>query len=167
MRWILWATLVLVGALGAVAVIGWWLPVGHEASRTSQFDHSPQRVYDVVADVGDYASWFDGVTRIEMLDSGNGKVRFREHTTSGPVTMEVEEARSPSRFVTRIADPDQPFGGTWTFDIERDGAGTRLTITERGEVYNPIFRFMARFVFGYTGTMEGYLASLRKKLGSA
>jgi uncharacterized protein YndB with AHSA1/START domain len=167
MRWILWATLALVGVVGVVALIGWLLPVAHEASRTSQFDEPPQRVYDVVADVGDYASWFAGVTRIEMLDSANGKVRFREHTTSGPVTMEVEEARPPSRFVTRIADPDQPFGGTWTFDIIPNDGGTRLTITERGEVYNPIFRFMARFVFGYTSTMDGYLRSLEKKLSSA
>ena len=68
--------------------------------------------------------------------------------------MEVEHARPPSPFVTRIADPDQPFGGT-DFDIAPDAGGTRLTITERGEVYNPIFRFMARVVFGYTGTMEG------------
>jgi ribosome-associated toxin RatA of RatAB toxin-antitoxin module len=166
MRWILWTMLVLLGVVGAVAIIGWLLPVGHEASRTSQFDQSPQRVYDVVADVGDYASWFEGVTRIEMLDSANGRVRFREHTTTGPVTMEVEEARPSSRFVTRIADPDQPFGGTWTFEITPDGAGTRLTITERGEIYNPIFRFMARFVFGYTGTMDGYLRSLGKKLSS-
>jgi hypothetical protein len=68
--------------------------------------------------------------------------------------------------VTRVADPDQPFGGTWTFDIGPDSGGARLTITERGEVYNPVFRFIARFVFGYTATIEGYLRSLREKLGS-
>jgi uncharacterized protein YndB with AHSA1/START domain len=167
MRWILWTVLVLLGVAGGVAIIGWLLPVGHEASRTAQFDQPPQRVYDVIADVGGYASWLEGVARIEMLESADGKVRFREHTTSGPVTMEVEEARPPSRFVTRIADPDQPFGGTWTFEITEDGASTRVTITERGEVYNPIFRFMARFVFGHTSTMEGYLRSLGKKLSSA
>ncbi len=166
MRWILWTALALLGIVAGVVIIGWLLPVGHEASRSAQFDQSPQRVYDVIADVGGYASWFEGVTRIEMLDSADGKLRFREHTTSGAVTMEVEEARPPSRFVTRIADPNQPFGGTWTFEITPDGAGTRVTITERGEVYNPIFRFMARFVFGYTSTMEGYLTSLSKRLGS-
>ena len=39
------------------------------------------------------------------------------------------------------------------------------TITENGEIYNPFFRFMARFVFGYTATMETYLKALGKKFG--
>ena len=29
-----------------------------------------------------------------------------------------------------------------------------MTITEHGEIYNPFFRVMARFVFGYEGTIE-------------
>ena len=95
-----------------------------------------------------------------------GIVRFREHMTSGAVVMEVVEAVPPQRFVTRIADPDQPFGGTWTFEIAPDPAGSRLTITERGEVYNPIFRFMSRFIFGYTATMESFLRALRARLGA-
>ena len=164
MRWVLWTGLALVVVVGVVTLIGWLLPVAHEASRSAQFSAVPQQVYDAVADVAGYADWFDGVSRIELLPSTNGKIRFREHTSSGPVVMEVENARPPSQFVTRIADPDQPFGGTWTFDIAPDGGGTRLTITERGEVYSPIFRFMARVVFGYTGTMDGYLRSLQKKL---
>ena len=83
----------------------------------------------------------------------------------GPVIMEVQESEPPTRFVTRIADPDQPFGGTWTFEIVPSGAGSRVTITERGEVYNPIFRVMSRFVFGYTGTMQSYLAALTARFG--
>jgi hypothetical protein len=101
-----------------------------------------------------------------MLPAAPGVVRFREHMTTGPVVMEVAEALPPQRFVTRIADPDQPFGGTWTFEIAPDVAGSRLTITERGEVYNPIFRFLSRFVFGYTGTMESFLKAARTKLAS-
>ena len=167
MRWVLWTGLALVVVVGVVTLIGWLLPVAHEAARSAQFSAPPQQVYDAVADVAGYADWFEGVSRIELLPSTNGKIRFREHTSSGPVVMEVENARPPSQFVTRIADPDQPFGGTWTFAIAPEGGGTRLTITERGEVYNPIFRFMARFVFGYAGTMDGYLRSLQKKLTGA
>jgi hypothetical protein len=66
----------------------------------------------------------------------------------------------------RIADPDLPFGGTWTYDITPDADGSRLKITEHGEVYNPIFRFMARCVFGHERTMKAYLSALEKKLAS-
>lgn len=165
MKWIIWTVVVLVAVVGVVAIVGWLLPVKHEASRDARFSQPPEKIYAAVADVAGYANWFEGVSRIEMLDSSNGRTRFREHTTSGPIVMEVAEARPPNHFVTAIADPDQPFGGTWTFEIAPEQGGSRLTITERGEIYNPIFRFMAKFVFGYTSTMEGYLRSLAKKLG--
>ena len=67
--------------------------------------------------------------------------------------------------VTRIADRSLPFGGTWTYVLAPDGNGTRLTITEHGEVYNPIFRFVSRFIIGHTGTMEGVLRALGTKHG--
>lgn len=74
--------------------------------------------------------------------------------------MTLVEATPPSRYVTKIDDESQPFGGTWTFEIEPLGDDrSRLTITERGEIYNPIFRALARFVFGYTSTMASFLAA--------
>ena len=164
MKWIILTAAVLVALVGSVAVVGWLLPVRHEASRSAHFNRPPEQIYAVVSDVANYASWFEGVNRIEMLESPNGRIRFREHLSDGPIVMEVIETRPPSRFVTAIADPDQPFGGTWTFDITPESGGARLTITERGEIYNPIFRFMAKFVFGYTSTMEGFLRSLANKI---
>ena len=68
------------------------------------------------------------------------------------------------RKVTRVADPELPYGGTWTFELEPEGSGTRLTITERGQIHNPIFRVIARFVFGYAATIEGYLDELEARL---
>ena len=163
MKWIIWTVVVLVAVVGVVTIVGWLLPVKHEASRSAHFDQPPDAIYAAVSDVAGYANWFDGVSRIEMLESTNGRTRFREYMNTGPIVMEVAEAQPPGRFVTAIADPDQPFGGTWTFEIAPEPGGSRLTITERGEIYNPIFRFMAKFVFGYTSTMDGYLKSLAKK----
>ena len=94
-----------------------------------------------------------------------GKARFREHLADGPIVMTVGEQSPPSRFVTKIDDASQPFGGTWTFEIVPVSEGrTRLTITERGEIYNPIFRALARFVFGYTSTMDSFLKAAGPKL---
>lgn len=156
--WIAGALLLMVVV---VAVIGWLLPVGHVASRTASVPAAPERVFDVISHVEAYPEWWRDLSRVEMLPSEEGRTRFRQHDSTGSVVMEVVETAPPTRFVTRIADPDQPFGGTWTWELAPDGAGTRLTITERGEVYNPIFRFMARFLFGYTATMERHLAALR------
>ena len=67
------------------------------------------------------------------------------------------------RLVTRIADTGLPFGGQWTYELVPDGEGTRLTITEDGEVYNPLFRFVSRFVMGHTATIERYLDDVEKR----
>ena len=38
-------------------------------------------------------------------------------------------------------------------------------ITEDGEIYNVIFRFVARFFMGYNSNIEGYLNGLGRKFG--
>jgi hypothetical protein len=89
---------------------------------------------------------------------------FREAGKQGSILYRVEALEPPSRLVTRIADPALPFGGTWTFELMPKDGGTALTITEDGEVYNPIFRFMSKVFFSQTATMEAYLTSLKKRL---
>ena len=76
-----------------------------------------------------------------------------------PVRIEREEP--PSLLVTRVVE-GQPFGGTWTYRIAPAPGGSQLTITEDGEVYNVVFRFMSRFVFGHYATMDAYLANLKR-----
>lgn len=165
MRWILWMVLALIGLVGTLAIIGWLLPVGHVASRSARFTQTPGVLFTAITDVAKYGEWWGDVKRVEMLPPVSGKPRFREHTSMGPIVFEVDESVPPMRYVTRIADTDHGFGGTWTFELTPDGGGTRLTITERGEVYNPIFRFMSRFVFSQTSTMESFLRGLGRKFG--
>jgi uncharacterized protein YndB with AHSA1/START domain len=160
---LLWVVGTVIAVIGLVAGIGWLLPVAHTASRQAALPVLPSDVYATVTDVARYPTWWPEVSQVDMLPTDSGRIRFRQHTSSGPVVMEIEDAVFPSRLVTAIADPDQPFAGTWTFEIVPDGSGSRVTITERGEINNPMFRFMARFVFGYTGTMESCLRALERK----
>lgn len=163
MRYLLWSIAALLVIVALVTVVGYLLPVAHTASREAVIAAPAPDVFATISDVERYPEWWPDIARVEMLTASGGSVRFREHMSTGPVVMEVEQTIAPSRFVTRIADPEQPFGGTWTFELAPVGSGTRVTITERGEVYNPIFRFLSRFVFGYTGTMEACLRALERK----
>jgi hypothetical protein len=166
LKWMLLALLALVALVALIACVGYLLPQGHVASRSARYVQPPEAVFDVIRDVGAAASWRTDLRRVELLPPVDGRVRYREESGSGSLTMEIVETTRPTRMVTRITDPDQPFGGTWTFELVPDEGGTRLTITERGEVYNVIFRALARFVFGHTSTMEGYLAALGRKLAA-
>ena len=40
-------------------------------------------------------------------------------------------------------------------------------MTENGEVYNPIFRFMSKFFLSQTETIDTYMADLKRKLGES
>lgn len=166
--WIL-VTLLVVGGLvvlvGLVAAIGAALPRGHVATRSASFRQTPEAVFGAIADFANASRWRRDLQRVELLESPSGLPRFREHGQHGAITMEVTEMTAPRRLVVRIADPGLPFGGRWVYDVEPAAEGARLTITEEGEVYNPIFRFMSRFVFGHHKTLEDYLRALGGKFG--
>jgi len=165
LKWVLLILLALVLLVVIVAVVGYLLPRDHVASRSARYGQPPDAVFAVISDVAHAAAWRKDIKQVDMLPPVDGRVRFREVGGMGAITMEVHEITRPTRMVTRIADPDQAFGGSWTFELAPEGAGTRLTITERGEIYNPIFRTLARFVFGYTSSLEQYLRALGNRVG--
>src|SRR5262249_20720597 len=92
---------------------------------------------------------------------------FAKDATGQDVPVETVESVPPRKLVTRIADPHQPFGGTWTFIITPASSGSTVTITEDGWVSNVIFRFVARFVIGHHRTMDTYLTNLAKRFNEA
>ena len=139
----------LVALVLLVIAIGFALPIAHVATRDARFAAPPERVFGVLRDVEKYPAWRSDVERVEVLATVPA-LRWRE--------------RGDNRIVTRIADRSLPFGGSWTYELSPQDGGTRLAITENGEVYNPLFRFMSRFVFGHTATLEQYLVDLEKHL---
>ena len=145
-----------------VVAVGYALPVSHVVSRATLLRQTPDAVFEALSDVVHFADWRADVTSVELLSTA--PVRWREQGRNGDLTFVVVEAVRPVHLVTRIDDRELPFGGTWSYDLVANGTGTNLTITERGEVYNPLFRFMSRFVFGHTATMDAFLASLTKRL---
>ncbi len=127
--------LITLGSLAAliaiVAICGMMLPEKHTASRMARYRQPPEKLWIAIANYkGD-----------ESLGT------------------KVEESDPPRRLVTRVIDPHHNFGGTWTWEIQPASDGSLLRITEDGEVYNPIFRFVSRFVIGHTKTMETALRS--------
>lgn len=164
-----WA-LIIVGGIAAliaiVALIGMLLPRKHVASRTARFRQSPQALWAIVRDLAGAAAWWPGVKKAERLSDMNGHEVVCQTLKDGtPLKLEVVENDPPRRLVTRIANDKLPFGGTWTYEIEPDGDGAKLTITENGEVFNPIFRFVGRFIIGYSGTIDSYFQALGAKCG--
>jgi len=165
MKIALYVVATLVALVLVVMVVGYMLPVKHSASSERTVRGTPDVVYTLIATPADFPKWRGDVKSVDILPAENGRPRFREHGSNGPMLMEITEQVPGQRLVTRIADPKLAFGGTWTFVLTPASEGTNVRITEDGEIYNPLFRFMARFIFGYTATQKGYLDALEKRLG--
>jgi uncharacterized protein YndB with AHSA1/START domain len=148
--------------IGVVA-IGYALPVAHVASRDATLSAPPELVFAALQDVDRYPSWRSDVKSVNVLARAP-RLRWKEDGSNGTITFEVLEHDEPRRMVSRIADTSLAFGGSWTYVLTPAGSGTNLAITEHGEVYNPLFRFMSHFVFGHTATMEAYLRDLQRHL---
>jgi hypothetical protein len=148
----------------AALVVGWVLPVRHRASRQATFRADPAAVWELITNVEAFPAWRGDVKAVERLPDRDGRPVWVEEGGNGRITYAVARAEPPSLLVVRIADVTLPFGGTWTYEIAPASGGSTLTITEDGEIYNPIFRVMSRFVFGYDSTMAAYLAAAEKRL---
>src|SRR5581483_5588477 len=135
MRWIFLGGGLLLLVVLAVVVVGSLLPKAHQASGEATVRAKPDAVFAILVDVPAAPTWRTGVKRAETLSPRDGKTVFKEWGDNGEVTYLVEESSPPTRLVTRVVD-QTAFGGTWTYELWPDGEGTRIRITERGEVYN-------------------------------
>jgi hypothetical protein len=155
----------LLGTILLVVMIGYALPKDHVAARAISLRQRPADVFALISDFKNEPAWRPDVQQVELLPERDGHTRFLEKSKSGAIPFEVEELTPPVRMVTRIDGERLPFGGRWIFEVSPTAEGCRLNITERGEVYNPVFRFVARFILGYTGTMNSYLTSVARRFG--
>lgn len=170
MKWVV----VVVAAAGVIAllialmaIIGSRLPKGHVATVRARHKQPPDVLWAVITNLPDLANWRSDLKSVELVAAEDGQPVWVEHGRNGNIKMRVERADPPERLVVRIADPKLPFGGSWTYVLEPTESGTLLHITEDGEVYNPIFRFLSRVVFGPFSTLERYQHDLGRKFGDA
>lgn len=165
MRWIFWILGALTGILILVTLIGYLLPKEHTVTREARF-HQPQEVvWKTITDIDAMPSWRQGLRSVTRLHDKSGLPAWVEMLDSGIIPLETVASLPPRKLIVRIADPKLPFGGTWTYEIMPLSSGSSLRIREDGEIYNPVFRVLARFVFGYNATIDAYLKSLAKKFG--
>jgi hypothetical protein len=127
------------GVIALIWIVGTLLPVNHVAARQAAFRQSPESLWTVIANP----------------------------PNERDLTYETLESDPPRRLVIRIHDKNHNFGGTWIYEIIPSASSSTLRITERGEVYNPIFRFISRFVMGHTGTIDAALTDLGKKFNES
>ncbi|MEO7992799.1 MAG: SRPBCC family protein [bacterium] len=164
--------LAVVLVLGVVVlfVIGLSMPVNHEAHATIQLNQPIGTVWGDMLNVEAYPSWREPKLKSVKKEAPmNGHLTWTEDWGSGepPVTLEATAESSMSQWEVTIHDPSHTYTGAWTFDLapSPDGAGSLLTITERGSVPNPVIRAMFSMSTGADYYLKMWLQSLAKKYG--
>ena len=169
MKTAIYIVLAIVGGLillvAIMALIGSMLPQTHDVRRSLFLHKPPREVYAVVRDFASAPKWRNDLKQVEVDEKPGGPVYFREIGKNDTVNYELMEDSPDQRMVTKIRDTDLGYGGTWTYNFIPENGGTRLTIQEDGEISNVLFRFMSRYVFGTTATIDAYLNSLAKHFG--
>jgi hypothetical protein len=147
----------------SVIVIGSLLPKRHVVSRSASYRATPEHLFVLIAGPQD---WRPDVLRCEAVPSVDGRELTRETTRNGEtITYEQLDRMPPKSVKRRIATENLPYSGAWTYSLQVHDGMTVVQITEDGQVYNPVFRFVSRFVLGHTRTMDIYLRALGKATG--
>jgi hypothetical protein len=163
MKWLARVALCLAGVLLLVILIGALLPRKHVVARSVSLHQPPETVWNLITGP---PTWRPDIKSYQELPANDSHRMWREVNEHGQaITFVAVESLPPRRLVTRIADPKLPFGGTWTYEIAPTNSGCSLTITENGEVYNPLFRFVSRFLMGHAASIDAYIKTLNAKLG--
>jgi uncharacterized protein YndB with AHSA1/START domain len=165
LKWPLRALFGLIGVVAVVWVFGMLLPRDHVASRIGHYQVGPDKVWIAITDVDAMPTWRIGLKSVTRLPDREGMPVHLEDTAAGKLKIETQSMEPPRKLVNRIGGDNLPFGGTWTFDVTPTVDGSTLRITENGYVTNPIFRFVARFVMGYTSEMDKYLTGMAQHFG--
>lgn len=165
-KWFIRIVLLLVGLIVAVIVVGALLPEEHIASRTLVTKQQPQALWDAINDHATEPQWRADVASVTSLGQREGKPVWQENYKDGnKVTLITTESKAPSRMVRELTDLEGPFSGRWEIDITPTPAGSNITVTEKGKVSNPFFRFVSKYIIGHTTFMERYLKGLAGKFG--
>jgi len=148
-------------AISLVLLIGWLLPVKHNALRSILLDADIAQVWKKLVGYEKMPEWRLELLKVERINEQVWKETTNEGKSIAFAT--VEEIRQ-RRLVRKIVGQGLMFGGSWTFDLQAKGLQTELTITENGEVYNPLFRFVAKYIIGHHRSMDKYLQQLLSSL---
>lgn len=148
MVWIVGVTSVLALLLVGVYFVGLLLPRQRTVTVSARIEAPPEVV------------WGHVTTTV---------VSSASHTSSddgGQLEIEVRKKVEPELLVLTFDDGKHPFVGTWTYELIPVHEGTLLTITEDGEVTDPFYRFLARFLFRDALSLERYVARTQRALES-
>jgi hypothetical protein len=153
---------VLLALVVVVVGFGMTQPRHHVATTRAKYDKPPEEVWRVVSDYERWHEWNREITSVTPLPDQNGRRMIKVVGSWGTAPTALAVWNPPTQLRTEMNAGS--FSGSWTYDLRpTEDGGTLLTITEEGNVANPIWRAMMIF-HDNEASMREYHASLAKRL---
>lgn len=155
------ALAVVVALLVCAGVVMYLIGRGEPERHTARIRFSVAKPREAVwAALTDYAAmpqWWPAVKAVRFETRGDGTVLTWNKDSHGrEIAFRTAAETRPSRLVREIVGEDLPFGGTWTYELSSDGAGTAITLTEDGFIRPPLMRAFAKFFMKPDATMKDF-----------
>lgn len=158
----------LVVIVGAIYAVGSALPREHKVVRRLVLKGvSMEAVWARIGDAASTPAWRKSVSSVKRLADRDGHAVWAEVSGGEMAVYETSETAPPRLLVRKVVDQTM-YGGTWRIELATAGDdGVAVSVTEDGWVDAPVFRALARFVFGYASAAESYLSDLAASFGEA
>jgi len=162
MKWSFRILMLLVLLVVGVIMVGYSLPARTTHTRTIMLKQTPEAIFAALDDVQKLLEWNRNVGKVELLPSIDGKQATKK-TFKGGMTMTIvtTESLGPTHLTREIRDTDSAFNGSWAYEISPTADGSKVALTEKADIQNPVFRLMVR-IFGPTKYMDEHLIDLGK-----
>jgi uncharacterized protein YndB with AHSA1/START domain len=162
MRIVILVTGLLAALLLGVYAYGLGQPLEHTASVRATISAPPSVVWAAITDYPSMPSWWPDVKSISEETRDGVRITWNEDSHGNKIGFITKQETREKLLVREILSDGQPFGGTWTFELEAvENGSTLLTITEKGFITPPVFRAVAS-LRGLDATMKSYMAALQK-----
>lgn len=170
MKWLKRIAFTLVVVVALLFLIGLLLPSGFKVQRSTQIAAPPEKIYALIVDPRQWKNWTVWNRRDPAMtmtyagpDSGAGAKWTWQSKTEGNGEMTFTAAVPGQRIDYSLTFPDFGMTSRGQLRLEPDGAGTRVTWTNEGDMgTNPIDRYFGLLMDRMVGPdFEAGLANLK------
>lgn len=154
--------LMLASCVGMCAY-GSTIPEGHTVSGSEVIKADIDDVFAMQSNVQEYPKWHDLVAEIkDYKENEDGTASWTEIWKDGNEFGMKRTAYVRNKIIrVEIEDRAEVFNGSWTFDFEEVEGGTKVTITENGNIPNNFIRGMYHLATEPDQTLKEHLKRMK------
>lgn len=153
---------VIVSFIILIFIIGLFLPSERVINRKGYFEVSPEILYGIVTNNGDW-QYRKSLKDLIILENKDGMEIWDEISNDGVIIHFRTREKRPFSFYSFDMD-SKLFSGYWTGEFEPDNkGGTIFTTTEYIRVKNPFVKILSYLFFDIGKLMDKYQEELHEK----